>query len=181
MEIKPLRLDGTFEITSKRNGDARGYFMRSFDRKIFADHGLQTVWEQENQSLSTSLHTVRGLHFQRPPNTETKLVRVVQGAVFDVFVDLRKDSETFGEWDSIELTGDNDKSIYIPRGFAHGFCSLTEKVIVQYKVDNAYAPDNEDGICWNDPTLEIAWPSINPLISERDRQLQSFTEFISPF
>ncbi|CAN5544594.1 dTDP-4-dehydrorhamnose 3,5-epimerase [soil metagenome] len=181
MEIRPLRLDGTFEITLKPNGDARGYFMRSYDRLIFENAGLQTDWVQENQSLSRAPHTIRGLHYQRPPHAETKLVRVVCGAVLDVFVDLRRDSATYGQWDSVELAADRHNMAYIPRGFAHGFCTLTEEAVVQYKVDNAYAPDHENGILWNDPTIAINWPSSEPVISDRDGKLQFFDDLISPF
>ncbi|MBA3634752.1 MAG: dTDP-4-dehydrorhamnose 3,5-epimerase family protein, partial [Acidobacteria bacterium] len=134
MNVKPLKLKGSFEIQLIPKGDNRGYFMRSYDREIFAEHGLQTAWIQENQSLSTRINTIRGLHFLHPPHTETKLIRVMRGKILDVFVDLRKDSETFGQWDSIELSEDNHKSVYIPKGFAHGFLTLSDVVLVQYKV-----------------------------------------------
>lgn len=181
MDIKPLKLPGTFEIKLNRIGDSRGYFVRTYSREVFAEHDLQTVWEQENQSLSTRRRTVRGLHFQRPPFAETKLVRVAQGAILDVFVDLRKDSLTFGQWDAIELSADNDKIVYIPKGFAHGFCALTEEVIVQYKVDNIYAPEYEGGIRWNDPTIGIDWEVEEPFLSARDAELPFFENFVSPF
>lgn len=181
MEIIPLKLEGSYEISFAPRGDERGYFMRSYDREIFAARGLQTEWIQENQSLSMQLHIVRGLHFLLPPHTETKLVRAVQGKILDVFVDLRKDSETFGQWDSIELSEDNFKAVYIPKGFAHGFCTLTEKVVVQYKVDSAYVGSSDAGIRWNDPKIGINWKVENPIISARDAELQFFASFDSPF
>jgi dTDP-4-dehydrorhamnose 3,5-epimerase len=181
VEIKPRKLKGVFEITVQRIGDSRGYFARTYCKHIFIKHGLQTDWIQENQSLSTRMHTIRGLHFQRPPYAETKFVRALQGAILDVFVDLRRESETYGQWDSIELSADNDKAIYIPRGFAHGFCTLTESAIVHYKVDNTYAPDHEGGIRWNDPHIGIAWNVQDAVLSERDQNLPFFPDSASPF
>ncbi len=181
MEIKPLKLEGTFEITFKRIGDERGYFMETYSKKLFAKYGLQTDWIQENQSLSARLHTIRGLHFQAPPFAQAKLVRVVQGEIFDVFVDLRKDSATFGQWDGINLSAENCASVYIPRGFAHGFCTLTENAIVQYKVDNAYAPEAERGIRWNDTNITIDWKANEPLLSGKDAILPFFRDLVSPF
>lgn len=181
MQIQPLRLAGTYEISLLPRGDERGYFMRAYDRAIFEQHGLHREWLQENQSRSTKKHIIRGLHFQKPPHAETKLVRVVAGAVLDVFVDLRKSSASYGEWDSIELTADNQKAVYIPRGFAHGFCTLTEEAVVIYKVDNVYTPAAEGGLRWNDPTLQIQWPTKSPSLSARDERLDLFSDFESPF
>jgi len=155
--------------------------MRVYDEAIFHEYSLQTSWVQENQSQSIRKYTIRGLHFQRPPHAETKLVRVVTGAILDVFVDLRKDSETYGQWDSIELSADNQKMVYIPKGFAHGFCTLTEKTVVLYKIDSAYASEFEGGLRWNDDTLGIQWPTNGPYLSAKDRMLPSFDEFVSPF
>lgn len=181
MEIKPLRLVGTYEITLTPNVDNRGYFVRLYDERAFAEHGLQTRWVQDNQSRSARIHTMRGMHFQRPPHAETKLVRVVAGSIVDAFVDLRKDSETYGQWDSIQLSADNFKMLYIPAGFAHGFCTLEPETIVGYKVDNHYAPAFESGLRWNDPALNIPWPTADPAISPRDRDHEFFENFISPF
>lgn len=181
MKIRPLKLNGTFEITLTPKADERGYFMRSYDRQIFADAGLVTGWQQENQSLSTQRGTIRGLHFQKPPFSETKLVRVISGSIFDIFVDLRAGSETYGQWDSVDLDANTHKMVYVPRGFAHGFCTLSSEAIVQYKVDSAYAPEHEDGIRWNDPDLAIEWPEMSYFVSERDQQLQLFRDFKTPF
>lgn len=162
-------------------GDDRGYFMRSYDRSIFEEHGLVTDWVQENQSYSKRKGVIRGLHFQAPPHTETKLVRVVQGAVLDVFVDLRTASDTYGKWGSVELSEEKNNLVYIPRGFAHGFCTLTETSMVQYKVDNTYTPQAEGTINWNDPDIGIHWPVENPLVSEKDYNAALFKSFSSPF
>ncbi|MBK7391763.1 MAG: dTDP-4-dehydrorhamnose 3,5-epimerase [Chloracidobacterium sp.] len=181
MKIEPRKMAGCWEITLKPIGDNRGYFERTYCKKTFKEHGLTVDWQQENQSFSSIKNTVRGMHFQAPPFSETKLVRVVRGAVLDVFIDLRKDSETFGQWDSIELTEDNHKAIYIPKGFAHGFCSLTSDVLIQYKVDAAYSPELEGGIFWNDPALNIDWGVTDVTISDRDQKMPLFSEFDSPF
>jgi len=172
MLVKPLKLAGTLEISMEPKCDHRGYFARSYDRDIFARHGLNTDWVQENQSQSVHKDTVRGLHFQHPPYTETKLVRVVRGAILDVFVDIRKDSKTYGQWDSVELTEDDLKYVYIPKGFAHGFRTLTEFATVQYKVDRVYSAEHDAGILWNDDDLQIDWGNVShPLVSEKDSKL----------
>lgn len=182
MEIKPLKIKGCFEVIFNQIGDSRGYFMRSYDKKLFAENNLQTEWCQENQSYSSKLYTVRGLHFQMPPYSETKFVRVIQGKILDAFVDLRTDSETYGKWDSIELDA-NRNAVYIPRGFAHGFCTLSEHTTVQYKVDSFYTPSHEGIIRWDDPDIEIEW-NINKddaYLSERDKISPFFADFNSPF
>jgi dTDP-4-dehydrorhamnose 3,5-epimerase len=168
MEIRPLRLEGTFEIILTPHKDDRGYFMRVFDAGIFRGHGLVESWVQENQSLSVRKNLVRGLHFQRPPHCETKLVRAILGAAYDVFVDLRRDSPTYGKWDALELSEERQNLVYIPKGFAHGFCTLSENVVMVYKVDAPYAPQFEDGLAWNDPELGIDWPSTSPYLSAKD-------------
>lgn len=181
MEIKPLRLKGTYEIILDPKRDERGYFARVYDEAIFAEYGLTTSWVQENQSLTKRMGTIRGLHFQRPPYAETKLVRVADGEVYDVFIDLRKESHTFGHWDSVYLSSDKLNMVYIPKGFAHGFCSLSDETLVTYKVDAVYSPDYEGGIRWNDGSLKIPWPATSPLISEKDIMLPLFDEFTPPF
>ena len=181
MEIRPLRLHGAYEILPTPNHDERGYFMRAYDGPIFHEHGLQTSWIQENQSLSLRKHTIRGLHFQRPPHAETKLVRVISGEAHDIILDLRKGSATFGKWHSITLSADNKKMLYIPRGFAHGMCTLTDNCVMLYKVDNYYAPESEGIIRWDDPNLGIDWPADNPILSEKDSRAQSFKAFVEKY
>ncbi|MFZ5940825.1 MAG: dTDP-4-dehydrorhamnose 3,5-epimerase [Bacteroidota bacterium] len=177
MEFRERRLKGTFEITPAPRRDERGFFMRTWDRDLFRQNGLEFSWVQENHSRSERKGIIRGLHFQLPPFAETKLVRCIRGAVLDVFVDLRNDSATFGQWDSLELSEENNKMILIPRGFAHGFCTLSEFSEVVYKVDNFYSREHECGIIWNDPDLGIKWPVTDPILSEKDLINRGFREF----
>jgi dTDP-4-dehydrorhamnose 3,5-epimerase len=181
MEITPLRLRGTFQITTNPLHDGRGYFMRVWDEKIFRASGMTTAWVQENQSFNHRKGIIRGLHFQTPPHAETKLVRVAAGAIFDVFVDLRKDSETYEQWDALELSADNYRMVYIPKGFAHGYCTLADKTVVIYKVDEYYAPDFAGGLKWDDKTLNITWPGGPHIVSPQDREQPLFDNFASPF
>lgn len=181
MEIKERKLKGTFEICLSSHVDSRGFFMRTFDDSIFKKWNIEQNWVQENHSSSAKKGTLRGLHFQLPPYTETKMLRCIRGAVLDVFVDLRKNSETFGQWDSIELTEENKKMIFIPRGFAHGFCTLTENSEVLYKVDNYYSPISEQGLIWNDKDLNITWPLDVPILSEKDKVNLTLKEFVDQF
>lgn len=181
MQIEALKLEGTYKIKLTRIGDARGYFMRFYNLDIFAEHGLQTVWKQESVSFNKEKNTLRGLHFQLPPHNETKIVRVVNGAIIDFFVDLRRSSPTYGKWDSIELSSENDTAVYIPKGFAHGFKTLKDNTLIEYKIDENYNSDSAIGIFWNDPDLAVEWNTENPITSERDGDLQSFANFDSPF
>jgi len=181
MEIKERKLKGTFEVNLKPILDDRGFFMRTFDDAIFKEKGLERKWVQENHSRSEEKGIIRGLHFQLPPFTETKLVRCVKGAVLDVFVDLRENSETFGQWDSIELSEENKKMIFIPRGFAHGFCTLTEISEVLYKVDNFYSPVSESGLLWNDKDLAIKWPVEEPILSTKDSKNHTLKGFVNKY
>jgi dTDP-4-dehydrorhamnose 3,5-epimerase len=169
MKIEPRRLAGTFGIALAPHADERGYFMRWYDAEAFARAGLPTAWVQANESASRR-GVVRGLHFQRPPHAETKLVRAVQGAVFDVFVDLRRGSPTFGQWDSVELAAERHNAVLIPKGFAHGFCALSDTAVVSYLVDSPYAPQAEGGLAWDDPQLAIPWPLAGAaIVSAKDR------------
>ena len=178
MEIKERSLKGVFEINLAPHQDNRGFFMRTYDDIIFKEFGISRGWVQENHALSTEKDIIRGMHMQLPPHTETKLVRCVRGAVWDVFIDLREGSETFGQWDAIELSAENKKMIFIPRGFAHGYCTLTTETEVLYKVDNWYTPKAECGILWNDTGLNINWPVINPILSEKDKKNLTFKQFM---
>lgn len=181
MEIVPRRLSGVFEIRLHPHHDERGFFMRTFDARAFREAGLHREWIQENHSRSDRKGVLRGLHFQFPPFCEAKLVRCVRGAILDVFLDLRSDSETYGQWDSAELSESSWNAILIPRGFAHGFCTLTDAAEVLYKVDNRYSPEHEGGILWNDPDLRIDWPERNPVLSSKDGRNMTFAEFSSRY
>jgi dTDP-4-dehydrorhamnose 3,5-epimerase len=181
MEIKERHFEGVYEIDLKPIEDCRGFFMRTYDISEFANYCLNKMWVQENHSMSLARNVIRGLHFQFPPFEESKLVRCINGVIMDVFVDLRIHSKTFGQWDSIELSAENKKMVFIPRGFAHGFCTLSKKSEVLYKVDNFYNPNHECGLKWNDSTIGIKWPCNNPIISEKDSHNISFQEFVNRF
>jgi dTDP-4-dehydrorhamnose 3,5-epimerase len=168
VRISPLRLAGTHEIALEPREDGRGYFMRWFDRDAFAQAGLPVDWVQANESASRR-NVVRGLHFQRAPHGEAKLVRATAGTVYDVFVDLRRGSKTYGRWDAVELSAKKRNAVLVPRGFAHGFCAVTEEAVVSYLVDCAYEPRAEGGLRWNDPALAIPWPlSGDAIVSAKD-------------
>lgn len=181
MEIKELRLKDVFEITLNPRVDDRGFFMRTYDTKIFDGAGINKNWVQENHSKTIKKGTIRGLHFQLPPFAETKLIRCIKGEILDVFVDLRKNSETFGQWDSIILSENNFNMVLVPRGFAHGFCTLTDHCEVVYKVDNFYSPEYERGLLWNDKQLNIQWPLENPILSDKDKKNMAFNDFINQY
>ena len=170
MELRELEIRGVFEIIPEPHKDERGFFMRTYDSEFFEKYGLNRKWIQENHSRSEKKGIIRGLHFQLDPFRETKLVRCIKGEIFDVAVDLRKDSLTFSKWIGIILSEENKKSFYIPRGFAHGFCTISNKTEVLYKVDNYYSPEYERGLIWNDPDIAIDWPAENPILSAKDRE-----------
>lgn len=163
-------------------GDDRGYFFESFSDQWFREHITDTQFVQDNESKS-SRGVVRGLHFQKPPMAQAKLVRVIQGEVLDVALDLRKNSETYGKYFSVLLSAENKKQLFVPRGFAHGFAVLSDTAIFSYKVDNFYAPETEGGILWNDPSLNIDW-RLDPSevkLSAKDHELENLENFESPF
>ncbi len=178
MMIQERKFKGVFEVRFKSLEDHRGFFMRVYDEKIFKEKGLHQDWVQENHASSKHKGTIRGLHFQFFPHAETKFVRVVRGQIFDVFVDLRKNSPTFGQWDSIILSDENKTAIYIPKGFAHGYCSLTDNVDVIYKVDAAYAPEYEGALRWDDRDVGIIWPVKDLILSDKDKKAEGLQEFI---
>lgn len=173
MKVIPRKLAGSQEVRLEPRWDARGYFVRSWDELLAADAGIQRRWLQENQSRTIRRHTLRGLHFQKPPHAETKLVRCVVGRVLDVFVDLRRDSPTYGQWDAVELAAELHNMVFIPRGCAHGFCTLSDESVLQYKVDARYAPGAEIGLRWD--ALDIDWPTASPMLSDKDRDLPDFS------
>ena len=169
MEIITTPIPDVLIIEPKIFGDNRGYFFESFSEREFCEKVRQVSFVQDNESKSC-YGVVRGLHFQKPPYTQSKLVRVVKGAVLDVAVDIRKGSPTFGKHVAVELTEDNHRQLFIPRGFAHGFAVLTDEVIFQYKCDNFYAPQSEGAIAWDDPDLGIDWriPADKVILSAKD-------------
>ena len=169
MNIIETNIEGVIIIEPRLFEDERGYFFESFNQKEFQEKVCKTTFIQDNESKS-SYGVIRGLHFQKPPFAQSKLVRVIKGAVLDVAVDIRKGSPTFGQYVSVELTGENHRQFFIPRGFAHGFSVLSEEVIFQYKCDNFYSPQSEGAIAWNDPDLNIDWriPAEKVVLSEKD-------------
>lgn len=175
------KLRGTYIIELNPIVDTRGFFMRTYDKRIFDENNIDKEWIQENHSRSEKKGTIRGLHLQMPPYCETKLIRCVKGSVLDVFVDVRLNSDTFGKWDSVVLSEENKKMAFVPKGFAHGFCSLTDISEVVYKVDNIYKPESEIGIIWNDYDININWNIENPVLSEKDKKNITLKEFIEKF
>uniref|UniRef100_UPI002FC62213 dTDP-4-dehydrorhamnose 3,5-epimerase n=1 Tax=Bosea sp. (in: a-proteobacteria) TaxID=1871050 RepID=UPI002FC62213 len=161
----------------------RGYFMETWSAEAFAAAGIGAVFVQDNQSLSGTRGVVRGLHFQAPPVPQAKLVRVLKGSIFDVAVDLRSGSPSYGRWCGATLTADGAEQLFVPHGFAHGFCTLEPGTEVAYKVDGPYAPECEGGLAWNDPALAIDWPIAagEAQLSGRDAALPGFAGFASPF
>lgn len=145
--------------------------METYSQKYFQEAGIEIDFIQDNQSMSATKGTLRGLHFQLNPKAQTKLVRCTKGSIYDVAVDIRQGSPTFGKWFGIELTAENNKQLLIPQGFAHGFMTLTDDAEVQYKCDNLYSPEHDGGILWNDPEIGIEWPlEITPVLSEKDEK-----------
>ena len=183
MIVKETHLKGCYIIQPKVFEDERGYFFESFNQQKFSEHiGTQIKFVQDNESQSKR-GVLRGLHFQTPPYAQAKLVRVIKGEVLDVAVDLRKNSPTFGQHQSVLLTEKNKTQFFMPRGFAHGFLVLSDTAIFSYKIDNIYAPDHDTGIIWNDKDFNIDWQfdSDKLILSDKDKTLQSFKDFESPF
>ena len=170
MEVIKTDIDGVVIIEPRIFADDRGYFFESFSERDFNNQVRTVRFVQDNESRS-SYGVLRGLHFQKPPYAQSKLVRVVKGAVLDVAVDIRRGSPTFGKHVAVELTADNHQQFFIPRGFAHGFSVLTDDVVFQYKCDNFYAPQSEGAIAWDDPALGIDWriPADKVILSEKDK------------
>ena len=177
MEVIKTEIDGVVIIEPRIFKDDRGYFYESFSQREFEEKVCRTTFVQDNQSKS-SYGVLRGLHFQKPPHCQSKLVRCIKGAVLDVAVDIRKGSPTFGKYVVVELTEENHRQFFVPRGFAHGFAVLTEEAVFQYKCDNFYCKESEGAIAWNDPQLAIDWkiPADRVLLSEKDRLNKNINE-----
>lgn len=169
MQVTDTTLPGVLIIEPKVFGDYRGWFTETYSAVSMAEKGIDTVFVQDNQSFSKEKGTLRGLHFQNHPKAQTKLVRCTKGRILDVAVDIRKGSPTYKKWVAVELTADNFKQLYIPKGFAHAFVTLTDDVEVQYKVDEYYAPDCDRGIRYNDPDIAVEWGDIVPVLSGKDQ------------
>ncbi|MGE6400870.1 dTDP-4-dehydrorhamnose 3,5-epimerase [Bacillus cereus] len=151
--------------------DDRGFFIESYNKRVLETLGITDSFVQDNVSYSAKAGTIRGLHFQKKPKAQTKLIQVVQGAIYDVIVDLRKDSPTFKQWKGYILSADNHRQLLVPKGFAHGFCTLVPHTSVMYKVDEYYSAEHDSGLLWEDKELAIPWPVTNPILSDKDRIL----------
>jgi dTDP-4-dehydrorhamnose 3,5-epimerase len=171
LKVETLSLGGVLHVTPSRFGDVRGYFSETYNRAAFAAAGIDRAFIQDNQSLSRDRGVVRGMHFQIPPFAQAKLVRVLRGSVYDVAVDIRRNSPTYGQSVAVNLTAELGNQLFIPDGFAHGFCTLEPDTEVLYKVDAPYSRDHERGLLWNDPALGVRWPieDAEAVVIERDR------------
>lgn len=183
MNIIKTDIEGVLVVEPRVFGDARGYFFESYNARDFREQtGIEVTFIQDNESCS-SYGVVRGLHFQKPPYAQSKLVRVVEGTVLDVAVDIRKGSATYGQHVAIELSADNKRQLFLPKGMAHGFAVLSERAVFQYKCDEYYHPEAEGAIAWDDPTLAIDWriEIDKVLLSDKDRKHPMFNDFVTPF
>ncbi|WP_266031557.1 dTDP-4-dehydrorhamnose 3,5-epimerase [Brucella intermedia] len=176
MIVRPLSLDGVLEISPRKFGDDRGSFSETYNAKSFAEAGIELTFVQDNHSYSAAKGVVRGLHYQLPPFVQDKLVRVTRGAIFDVVVDIRKSSPTFGKWVSLEVSAEKWNQILVPKGFAHGFMTLVENTEVIYKVTNYYSPEHDRSIRYDDPAIGIDWPIVSSgvQLSDKDRKAPLF-------
>lgn len=182
MNVIKTPIEGLLIIEPRVFHDARGYFVETYNEQRYREVGVDATFVQDNQSCST-YGVVRGLHFQKPPYTQAKLVSCTKGRVLDVAVDLRKESPTYGKWYAVELSEENHRQFYIPRGFAHGFSVLSEQAVFTYKCDNLYHPEAEGGLLLSDPDVAIEWqvPEEMRVISEKDTKHPLFKDLVSPF
>ena len=181
MNFIPTKLDGVWIVEPKVFGDHRGFFMESWSKRAFEEAGLHYDFVQDNHSSSTVKGTLRGIQFQKGDKAQAKLVRCVKGAVLDVAVDLRPSSPTYKQWVGVELSAENKRQLLIPRGFGHGFVTLTDDVEFLYKADNFYAPEADGGIRWNDPELAVEWGVENPILSKKDSESPFLKDAVTGF
>ena len=169
--ITPLAIPEVLLITPKRHGDARGWFTETWSKKAMEAAGLDLDFVQDNQAFNAKAGTVRGLHFQQAPHAQAKLIRSIQGVILDVAVDVREGSATYGQWVSAKLSGEGGEQLLIPRGFAHGYCTLTDDCMIAYKVDGPYAPQTEGALLWNDPDIGVEWgfADADVTLSDKDK------------
>lgn len=180
MKITTLPIEGVLLIEPKIFGDSRGWFFEAYNEERYRAEGITETFVQDNQSFSQK-NVVRGLHFQRPPFSQAKLVSVIQGAVLDVAVDLRSGSPTYGQYVSAVLTGENHRQFFVPKGFAHGFSVLEDHTIFAYKCSCLYNKESEGNIIYNDPDIHVEWGVDNPILSEKDKVGPTLREFVTPF
>ncbi|MEN0644947.1 dTDP-4-dehydrorhamnose 3,5-epimerase [Alkalicoccobacillus gibsonii] len=168
MKIIKTKFEDAYLLEPKVFGDQRGFFMESYNKETFDSLGIDMDFIQDNHSLSQTPGTLRGMHYQLAPKAQTKLIRATKGSIYDVIVDIRKGSPTYGQWQGFILTAENKRQLLVPKGFAHGFCTLAENTEVQYKVDELYSPKHDCGIAWDDPELSIDWPVTEAVLSDKD-------------
>ncbi|OBZ07836.1 dTDP-4-dehydrorhamnose 3,5-epimerase [Bacillus sp. FJAT-27264] len=176
MNITPLKLAGASLLEPVVHGDNRGFFMESYNQETMHSLGITHGFIQDNHSLSAEVGVLRGLHYQLNPKAQTKLIRVLSGVIYDVIVDIRRNSPTFGQWVGFVLSEHNKRQLLVPKGFAHGFCTLVPNTQVLYKVDEYYSPEHDRGIQWNDHALGIDWPISNPILSDKDQRHPSLKD-----
>lgn len=182
MDVERTYLEDVKLVTPRRFGDHRGFFAEVYNRHAYVHAGIMPTFVQDNHSLSTQVGTVRGLHFQAPPHAQAKLVRCGRGAIFDVAVDIRRGSPTYGKWVGYELSAANGRQLFIPTGFAHGFVTLLPDSEIIYKCSNYYAPTCEGAVHWNDPEISIDWPlKGTPILSEKDAEAPLLADLDTPF
>lgn len=174
MKIVPTRLADVLIVEPQKFGDRRGYFLETYQQRRYSAAGIDTAFVQDNISFSRR-NTLRGLHFQHPRG-QAKLVQVIEGEIFDVAVDVRQGSPTFGQWVGVQLNGETPQQLFVPAGFAHGFCVMSPTALFLYKCGDYYAPEHECGLRWDDPDLAIEWPVDTPLLSDRDREFPTLKE-----
>jgi dTDP-4-dehydrorhamnose 3,5-epimerase len=181
MQIDTTALPDVLILTQRRFGDARGWFMESWNARRMAEAGLDLPWVQDNHSFSSAKGTLRGLHFQSPPRAQDKLVRCTRGAILDVAVDIRAGAPTYGKWVAVELSADNGRQLFVPKGFLHGFVTLMDGTEVQYKCTDLYAPENDGAVRWDDPALGIDWGVTAPVLSDKDARAPLLADIGTPF
>ncbi|MCL4135717.1 UNVERIFIED_CONTAM: hypothetical protein GTU68_021968 [Idotea baltica] len=183
MQVEETQINGVVAITPRRFADDRGWFSETWNQRSLMDAGLDIEFVQDNHSFSAPKYTVRGLHYQSPPAAQGKLVRVLRGEIFDVAVDVRKSSPTFGKWVGVNLSAENGKQLYIPTGFLHGFVTLVENTEVAYKCTDFYTPECDGAVAFDDPDLAIDWgiPAGGAVLSTKDAAAPKFADFNSPF
>ena len=181
MQIEPTALADVMILTPRRFGDARGWFSETWNAARMAEAGLDLPWVQDNHSYSAAKGTLRGLHFQSPPRAQDKLVRCSRGAILDVAVDIREGSAGYGKWVGVELSADNGRQMFVPKGFLHGFVTLTDDVEVQYKCTDLYSPENDGAVRWDDPAIGVDWGTTAPILSDKDAKAPLLAEIGTPF
>jgi dTDP-4-dehydrorhamnose 3,5-epimerase len=181
MQIEPTALPDVLILTPRRFGDGRGWFMETWNAARMAEAGLDLPWVQDNHSFSAARGTLRGLHYQSPPRAQDKLVRASRGAILDVAVDIRTGSPSYGKWVGVELSAENGRQLLVPKGFLHGFVTLTEDTEVQYKCSDFYSLENDMSVRWDDPSIGVDWGVTEPTLSEKDRKAVPLSAIGQPF